>query len=94
LATTMVQPLCSSTISVEWLQIMADVTDLEVAQQLHAQGIYVLPGRNFFWSGSSNHVNCIRIALMRDEITFHSATTRLREALNQFGNRHYEPNVR
>ncbi len=52
--------------SVEWLEIMENIPDIELVGHFRNAGLHVLPGRPFFWSQSLEHSNFIRVALMRD----------------------------
>jgi aspartate/methionine/tyrosine aminotransferase len=63
--------------SVEWLSIEHAMSDIELVNRLQTYGLYVLPGRNFFWTHSQENSRFIRIALMRDPQHFARGIERL-----------------
>ena len=68
--------------SVEWLQVVNGMTDLEWEHKLRQYEVYVLPGRKFFWSNHKSAYYFIRIALMRDPDVFKYGVERLQDAFN------------
>ncbi len=67
--------------SLEWARIMTTVTDEALVQHLQQFGIFLLPGRAFFWSRPSSNTRFLRIALMRDEEMVTRAMQRLTQVL-------------
>lgn len=82
LAQTALHPLYNSSLSVEWLRIDADlIDDLKITRELKMHGIYVLPGRNFFWNNQKSATQFIRFSLMRDIDMFDMGMQRLASLL-------------
>lgn len=63
--------------SVEWLSIENEMDDVQVVHHLQRFGLYVLPGRNFFWSHPQESCQFVRVALMRDPAHFSQGVGRL-----------------
>jgi aspartate/methionine/tyrosine aminotransferase len=73
-------------VSVAWFRIdHPELTASELRSELISQGVYVLPGRYFYWSQPSRGDSFIRIALARDPEMFATAMTRLRRVLDRHG---------
>ncbi|MBV8540534.1 MAG: aminotransferase class I/II-fold pyridoxal phosphate-dependent enzyme [Pseudonocardiales bacterium] len=73
-------------VSVAWFRIdHPELTASELQSDLLGEGVYVLPGRYFFWSQPSRGDSFIRIALARDPKMFATAMTRLRRVLDRHG---------
>jgi aspartate/methionine/tyrosine aminotransferase len=69
--------------SVAWFRIdHPDLTATELHRLFVADGVYVLPGRYFYWSQPSKGESYVRLALARDPEMFADAMTRLCETLN------------
>jgi aspartate/methionine/tyrosine aminotransferase len=73
----------ASLLPVEWMNCRAvGRRDLELTRLLHAQGISVLPGRNFYWASGTadeHHWN-IRLAMMKPLIAFERSIEQLARA--------------
>lgn len=68
--------------SVEWIKILNKVTDMQLVKILHSSNIYVLPGKQFYWSRRKKRVNkYIRIALHREPFSFKTGITKLSELI-------------
>jgi aspartate/methionine/tyrosine aminotransferase len=67
--------------SVEWLRIEDGMDDMDMMNFLQSHDVYVLPGRNFFWSHPRVSSQYIRVALMRDPSFFAKAMSRLQQIL-------------
>lgn len=73
-------------VSVAWFQINdPELTASELQSDLLGEGVYVLPGRYFYWSQPSKGDSFVRIALARDPKMFTTAMTRLRRVLDRHG---------
>jgi aspartate/methionine/tyrosine aminotransferase len=70
LANTPLKPLSNSIVSVEWVYIEDTINDIELVKILHEYGIYILTGKQFFWSQKQSSSKFVRIALMRDTDLF------------------------
>lgn len=66
LAGSPLAPVSSPTMSVEWIRIETALDDWEVVHRLKNLGIYILPGRNFYWHSPQHGSRFVRFALMRD----------------------------
>ena len=70
-----------SMISVEWLECReTSLTDLDVTEVLADRGLYILPGRQFFWNSGhrdDRHFN-IRLSLLKPRDSFDEAMNILR----------------
>jgi aspartate/methionine/tyrosine aminotransferase len=71
--------------SVAWLRINHSLSDLELKQILDEHGVFVLPGRHFFWHDRRKGEKFIRVALARDADVFREAATLLGEACRKVG---------
>ncbi len=78
---TILTPVGVPTIGVEWLSINSSLTATELWDQLRRRGIYILPGRYFFWANPDMGNKNVRIALMRPFAMFRDAVKRLTPAL-------------
>jgi bifunctional pyridoxal-dependent enzyme with beta-cystathionase and maltose regulon repressor activities len=77
-----------STMPVEWLDCSGlGVTDLEVVAAAAAEGLRLLPGRNFFWASASRreHQSYIRVALMKPARRFARSVETLTRVVSTFG---------
>jgi aspartate/methionine/tyrosine aminotransferase len=63
--------------SVAWLRIEHPVDGLELKRILDQRGVFVLPGRHFFWHDRRRGEKFIRVALVRDADMFREAATLL-----------------
>lgn len=71
-------------VSVAWFRINHPVlTASQLQRDIAMDGIYLLPGRYFYWSQPSRGESFVRIALARDPEMFASAVTRLRAGLDR-----------
>jgi len=69
-------------VSVAWLQVVdASVTSHDIHRMALEAGVYVLPGRYFFWARHSDGDQYVRVALARDTEVFSRAALRLRQSL-------------
>jgi aspartate/methionine/tyrosine aminotransferase len=72
-------------VSVAWFQITDPSVSADGLQRhLADEGVYVLPGRYFYWSQPSRGDRYVRIALAREPEMFCAAVTRLRAALERY----------
>ncbi|MEU3751565.1 pyridoxal phosphate-dependent aminotransferase [Streptomyces olivoreticuli] len=71
-------------VSVAWFRIdHPELTATELQRELTADGLYLLPGRYFYWSEPGKGESYLRIALARDPQMFSAAMTRLATALDR-----------
>ncbi len=71
-------------VSVAWFRIdHPELTATELQRELTADGLYLLPGRYFYWSEPGKGESYLRIALARDPQMFSAAMTRLAAALDR-----------
>ncbi|MET8504484.1 pyridoxal phosphate-dependent aminotransferase [Streptomyces sp. NPDC015232] len=71
--------------SVAWARIRhPELTATELQRELRAEGVYVLPGRFFFWNEPGKGEPFIRMALAREPEMFAGAMKRLREVLDRY----------
>ncbi|MEU5425654.1 pyridoxal phosphate-dependent aminotransferase [Streptomyces olivoreticuli] len=71
-------------VSVAWFRIdHPELTATELQRELTADGLYLLPGRYFYWSEPGKGESYLRIALARDPQMFSTAMTRLAAALDR-----------
>jgi aspartate/methionine/tyrosine aminotransferase len=61
--------------SVAWLRIEQSIDDVRLKRILDERGVFVLPGRHFYWHDRSRGERFIRVALARDSDMFHEAAT-------------------
>jgi aspartate/methionine/tyrosine aminotransferase len=72
-------------VSVAWARIdHPELTATELQRLLHAEGVYVLPGRYFYWSEPSRGDGHVRIALARSPETFADAMAATRKVLDRY----------
>jgi len=76
-------PVTTLGIPVEWVFIDAQMQDVHLERLLSAYGIFILPGRNFFWSDRNSNTQFMRVALMREEETFSRGMARFSDAIEQ-----------
>lgn len=69
--------------SMAWLRIEQSLSGLELKQVLDEQGVFVLPGNQFFWHDPRCGENFVRVALARDAEMFREAAAVLGEACRQ-----------
>jgi aspartate/methionine/tyrosine aminotransferase len=70
-------------VSVAWARIdHPELTATELQRLLGDKGVYVLPGRYFYWSQPSRGESHVRIALAREPEMFADAVARIREVLD------------
>ncbi|MEU3478072.1 MULTISPECIES: pyridoxal phosphate-dependent aminotransferase [unclassified Streptomyces] len=70
--------------SVAWARIQhPDLTATELQRELREVGVYVLPGRFFYWSQPGRGEPFVRMALAREPQMFAGAMKRLREVLDR-----------
>jgi aspartate/methionine/tyrosine aminotransferase len=70
-------------VSVAWFRIdHPELTATELHRLLVAEGVYILPGRYFYWSQPSKGDSYVRVALAREPAMFADAMIRARDALN------------
>jgi aspartate/methionine/tyrosine aminotransferase len=77
LAGTFLTPCERPFASVAWLRIDHALDGLELKRVLDAHGVFVLPGRHFFWHNPRRGDQFIRVALMRDADVFAEAAALL-----------------
>jgi aspartate/methionine/tyrosine aminotransferase len=65
--------------SVAWLRIEHFLNDTQLKQILEGHGVFVLPGRHFFWHNRHLGESFIRVALTRDADMFREAAELLGE---------------
>lgn len=71
--------------SVAWAKINhPELTATELQRELRGEGVYVLPGRFFFWNEPGKGEPYIRMALAREPEMFAGAMKRLREVLDRY----------
>lgn len=79
---TILTPVTSTNLSVEWLRIEhPDIVSTRLWQYLSAQSVYVLPGTHFYWHESERGEKFIRVALMRPAHTFRESVIAMKNAL-------------
>lgn len=66
--------------SVSWLHL-TKLTARQLAAELEKWQVYVLPGNQFFWSGSKRGEQYVRVALMRDPLLFARAAQLIGQCL-------------
>ncbi|MCZ0204277.1 pyridoxal phosphate-dependent aminotransferase [Streptomyces sp. UMAF16] len=72
--------------SVAWARIThPELTATELQRELRAEGVYVLPGRYFYWSQPGRGEPYVRMALAREPEMFAGAMQRLRKVLDRYG---------
>jgi release factor glutamine methyltransferase len=76
--------------SVAWLRIN-EATASEIEKLLADQGVFVLPGNNFFWSDPNKGGHHIRVALTRDTDTLNEAAKIIGKTL---GTETYHPSFK
>jgi aspartate/methionine/tyrosine aminotransferase len=76
IAGTPLSPQEAPFMSVSWLRIDADWGAIDLRDAAAADGVHVLPGRQFFWSDPSLGDKYIRVALVRDLDLFTPASSR------------------
>jgi aspartate/methionine/tyrosine aminotransferase len=79
LAGTFLTPCEHPFASIAWLRIDHSISDLELKQVLDEHGVFVLPGRHFFWHDPRKGEKFIRVALARDADVFGEAARLLGE---------------
>jgi aspartate/methionine/tyrosine aminotransferase len=79
LAGTFLTPCERPFASVAWLRIDHVINGLALKQILDAHGVFILPGRHFFWRHRHHGDQFIRVALVRDADVFCEATGLLGE---------------
>jgi aspartate/methionine/tyrosine aminotransferase len=79
LAGTILTPCEHRFASVAWLRIDHPLSGLELKQILDDHGVFVLPGKQFFWHDSRQGEQFIRVALTRDADMFREAAALLGE---------------
>jgi aspartate/methionine/tyrosine aminotransferase len=87
LAGTFLTPCEQPFASVAWLRIDHSLTGMELKQILDRQGVFVLPGEQFFWHDRQQGKQFIRIALMRDEDMIREAAPLLGEICRKVADR-------
>lgn len=71
-------------VSVAWARINhPELTATELQRLLSAEGVYVLPGRYFYWSQPGKGESHVRLALAREPELFADAMVRMREVLDR-----------
>jgi aspartate/methionine/tyrosine aminotransferase len=71
--------------SVAWARIThPELTASELQRELRAEGVYVLPGRYFYWSQPGRGEPYVRMALAREPEMFAGAMQRLRKVLDRY----------
>lgn len=83
LAGTFLTPVEREHMSVSWLRIDGDITAAEVVEEAARDGVYVLPGNEFYWTDKSVGDSYIRVALMRDPAMFVKAAARFGETVRR-----------
>jgi aspartate/methionine/tyrosine aminotransferase len=73
-------------VSVAWLRIEHPVDGLELKRILDQRGVFVLPGRHFFWHDRRRGEKFIRVALARDADMFSEAATLLGDLCREVAN--------
>lgn len=81
LANTPLKPLSSAIASVEWIYIEDTMNDIELVKSLHAYGIHILTGKQFFWSKQHDSSKYVRVALMRDTDLFTKGMSALQNSI-------------
>ncbi|MEU5218659.1 pyridoxal phosphate-dependent aminotransferase [Streptomyces sp. NPDC020807] len=77
------EPLAKT--SVAWARIdHPELTATELQAELREVGVYVLPGRFFYWSQPGRGEPFVRMALAREPEMFAGAMKRLREVLDRY----------
>lgn len=70
-------------VSVAWFKLdTPELTAPELQRQLAGEGLYILPGRYFYWNQPSRGESFVRLALAREPEMFTEAVTRLRQVLD------------
>jgi aspartate/methionine/tyrosine aminotransferase len=83
LAGTFLTPCERPFSSVAWLRIDHDLTGQELKRVLDEQGVFVLPGSQFFWNDPRQGDRFIRVALARDADVFAEAAALLGRVCRQ-----------
>jgi aspartate/methionine/tyrosine aminotransferase len=83
LAGTFLTPCEHPFASIAWLRIEHSLNDIELKQILDDRGVFILPGRHFFWNDPLSGEHFIRVALTRDADMFREAVTLLGQACRQ-----------
>ncbi len=83
LAGTFLTPCEHPFASIAWLRIEHSLNDVELKRILDEHGVFILPGRHFFWSDPLSGEHFIRVALTRDADMFREAATLLGQACRQ-----------
>lgn len=81
IANTPLEPLSNSIASVEWIYIDGNLDDVELVKKLQTYGIYILPGKQFFWSKEQSSSKFVRVALMRDTDLFARGMSVLQQSM-------------
>lgn len=68
--------------SVDWLEIMTDISDVELVSQFRNSGLHILPGYPFFWSKTLDNSKFVRISLMRNFDYFSQAVEILKKTMS------------
>ncbi len=77
-----------SKVSVAWFKITdPSIKSSELQKAILDAGVYVLPGRYFFWNNPEEGERYIRIALARNTDMFESAIKRIKEVVGNYGDR-------
>ena len=77
----------ASKVSVAWCKITDPSIDAsELQEAILKEGVYVLPGRYFFWNNPEEGERFIRIALARNTDMFQAAMKKIRKALDTYAN--------
>lgn len=73
-------------LSVQWLKIEdPELFDLDIVEHLSHSGLYVLPGRHFFWADSKQGERYVRVSLLKPHDKFAIACQVLRKQLLELG---------
>jgi aspartate/methionine/tyrosine aminotransferase len=83
LAGTFLTPCEHPFASVAWLRIEHSLNDFELKRVLDEQGVFILPGRHFFWNDPLSGEHFIRVALTRDADMFREAAKLIGQACRQ-----------
>lgn len=69
---------------VEWLNCtQMGMTDLELVEEVKKFGVALLPGRYFYWSTPEQHVDHVRVSLLRSAAMFDKGLLALQHALQK-----------
>lgn len=77
---------CDLDLSVQWLKITdSQFSDLNIVEYLSHSGLYILPGRHFFWANGKEGEQYVRVSLLKPHGKFALACQVLRKQILKLG---------